>query len=236
MTVEVTNARVSYAGDGISTSFSIPFYFLQDSHVAVWKRAAYDSETQAPPAEARLELNSGYALTGAGNTAGGTLALADQLLAGERITIIRDVTPDQPAEFPENGPFPAATVEEALDKGAMFDQQLLEQLDRTIVVPVTVAEGFSAKLPDPTGNAGKLLGFNSIGDAIVPFDYPTVDIDALQQLALSNTSADASIGWIDGTGMGVILDEFRYFIGGDTSDSLRVGRGDVRVRSASGAA
>ena len=40
MTVSSQTAKVSYAGNGSTKTFAVPFYFLADSHLLVSKRAA----------------------------------------------------------------------------------------------------------------------------------------------------------------------------------------------------
>ena len=54
----------------------------------------------------------------------------------------------QNTDYTENDPFPAETHEEALDELTMNDQQMLEELDRTVQMDPDVS-GFDATFPDP---------------------------------------------------------------------------------------
>lgn len=232
MTVDVTTARVSYAGDGITTAFSIPFYFLANAHIAVWHRASYDEQTENPPNPTLKLAGTDYTVTGAGNTAGGTLTLATALLTGERLTVIRDVPLTQELDLPSSGVYDPESVENAFDKLTMSVQQLEERMDRILQVPATTSDQFNSTLGEPDGNSGKLLGVNSSGTKFDYFNYPTVDTEALNSLPLSNNSSDTALTWIDSSGLGIIDEELRLFIGNKSIDSLRIGKGDLRIRDA----
>ncbi len=231
MTVDVTTARVSYTGDGITTAFSIPFYFQANAHIAVWHRSSFDEQTENPPDPTLKSLGTDYTVTGAGNTAGGTLALATPLLTGERLTIIRDVPLTQELDLPSSGVYDPESVENAFDKLTMAVQQLEERMDRILQVPTTTSDQFSSTLGEPDGNSGKLLGVNSTGTKFDYFNYPTVNTDALNNLPLSNNSSDTALRWIDESGIGRVDDGFWFYLEDNTSNILRVANGDVRVRS-----
>jgi hypothetical protein len=130
MTISSTTAKVSYAGNGTTTAFVVPFYFLDASHLKVVKRTAAGIETT-------LTLTTNYSVTGAGVLSGGTVTLLVAPLSGETLVIARNAPLTQIIDYQTNDPFPAETHEQALDKLTMLVQQLQEQLDRAVKVAIT---------------------------------------------------------------------------------------------------
>lgn len=119
MTVESATASASYTGNGVTAIFPVPFYFLVDTDLKVTRKSA------ATGLVTTLVLNSDYTLTGAGNSAGGSLTSIPALPNLDEIYIERNVTAVQETAYPSNGPFPAASHERALDRLTMLVQQLL---------------------------------------------------------------------------------------------------------------
>jgi hypothetical protein len=115
MTVNANPATVSYNGADSPGPFAIPFYFLADSHVVVTKTV--DGVATTVP-------DTDYTLTGAGDEAGGSLLLDDDLATGESIDIDLVPTFDQQSEYGRNDPFPAEVTERALDKLTMLSKYL----------------------------------------------------------------------------------------------------------------
>lgn len=122
MTVESATASASYTGNGVTAIFPIPFYFLVDTDLKVTRKSA------ATGVISTLALNSDYTLTGAGNSAGGSLTSIPALPNFDEIYIERNVVAVQETAYPNNGPFPAASHERALDRLTMLIQQILTKL------------------------------------------------------------------------------------------------------------
>ena len=122
MTLASELSIVSYAGDGSTTVFAVPFLFLETAHLTVTLASA--SGVASAPA---------FSATGAGAAAGGTVTLTSVTPAsGETLTIERIVPVTQQTDYVPNDPFPAETHERALDKLTMIAQQL--DRDRKSVV------------------------------------------------------------------------------------------------------
>lgn len=154
MTVSTSIARVQYAGDGSSTVFAVPYYFLEDTHLRVVKTSG--------GADTVLVLNTGYTVSGAGNPAGGSITVSVIPVSGETITILRDVPVTQETDYIPNDPFPAESHERALDRATMQIQQLKERTDRA----ATLQEGLNWPLlltPGPN----LFLAWNSGGTGLV---------------------------------------------------------------------
>lgn len=136
MTVSSQLNRKSYNGDGASTSFATsPVAFFDDSDLEVRVVVI------ATGAETLLTLNTHYTVTG-GDGAVGTVNLAGGssphgvLLTTERLVILRVVPLTQETDFVQNDPSDAEVAEDAIDKLTMMAQQLSEENDRTIKLPV----------------------------------------------------------------------------------------------------
>lgn len=125
MTVASTTSRASYAGNGSTTTFTVPFYFLANTHLQVIKRAVSGIETT-------LTLTTDYTVSGAGVSGGGSVTCLVPPLAGETLVILRNVPFTQEVDYQSNDPFPAQTHEQALDKLTMELQQLNEVVSRAV--------------------------------------------------------------------------------------------------------
>lgn len=161
MALSSTTSRVSYLGDGATASFPVPFRFVQNSHITAKLRRSDATEVD-------WVEGTHYTLTGAGDAAGGTLTVSasptDYTPASGETLVIRRVVPlSQTSSFPLGGPFPSTSAESAFDVAAMRDQQLQEQVDRTLRFPVTDTVPLP-ELPSFSTRANKVLAFDSSGD------------------------------------------------------------------------
>lgn len=123
MTISTQAARQQYTGNGSQTAFPVPFPFLEEDHLLVYRQ------------DVLLVKDIEYAVSGAGFEVGGQVTLHEPLPAGQVLTILRDSPYTQELAFLENSPFPSELNERALDKLTMLLQQLHEMLQRAVVVP-----------------------------------------------------------------------------------------------------
>lgn len=140
MTVSTSINKVSYKGNGIVKEFAVPFYFLDASDIEIW----LVSETMP---ERKLEFESEYGVSGAGDLNGGSVTLNFIPAIGDRLTILRNIPMTQEIDYRENEIFPAETQERALDKLTMIAQQNAEKLTRTLTLGVTSEEDPDAIIP-----------------------------------------------------------------------------------------
>ena len=152
MTLSIQTSRVSYNGDGAQTVFDVTFPFVENAHIEAVLREAGGEET------AWVE-NTDYTLTG-GNGTTGVLTATEPPIAGATLLIRRIVPLTQEVDYPENGRFPAASHELALDLARMVDQQQQEVLDRSIKVPTTDPSSSISELPNCDDRRGMILGFD----------------------------------------------------------------------------
>lgn len=161
MTVSTTTSRADYTGNGVTTAFSVPFYFLDNSHLLVLRTVISTGVSTT------LVLSSDYTVTGAGVSGGGTVTCTVAPTAAQKISILRNVPLTQLTAYVPNDPFPAASHERALDQLTMEMQQVNELVSRAITLPAATT-GISTSLP--TAQALQLLGFNGAGTALTTYD------------------------------------------------------------------
>lgn len=184
MTVETTTARVTYTGAGTTGPFSVPFYFLEDDDLTVIKTTIADGT------EETLTLTTDYTVSGAGEAAGGSVTLVATLSSSYKLTIIRDPDILQPADYPANDRFPAATHEKALDRATMILQRLKDLIDRSFRLSDGDVSGISLILQNL--GAGKLIAVNSAGtgiESIAAADVDLATVSAFIQTLLDDADA-----------------------------------------------
>ncbi len=121
MTLASTTSRVTYTGNNTTTAFSFPYRFLANSHLTV-------SLVSATGAETVQVLDSDYTVTGAGETAGGTVTMTTAPTSTQELIIERIVPITQATDLRPNDRFPAETVEQVFDKLTMIAQQLADRV------------------------------------------------------------------------------------------------------------
>ncbi|MBR8224074.1 right-handed parallel beta-helix repeat-containing protein [Burkholderia ambifaria] len=159
MTVTSSIQDASYATDGSTTSFPTGFYFLNQNDVFVDK---IDSNGARTP----LMIGTDYSVNGAGMENGGTVTTNIAYAAGSTLHLYRLVPVTQETEFQQNDPFPAKTVEKALDKLTMIAQQESAATINSIRYPLS-EYGTDGTLPKKNDRAGKVLAFDSTGQQVL---------------------------------------------------------------------
>lgn len=181
MTIATSTARADYAGDNVSTVFTVPFYFLEPTHLRVIRRAADGTETL-------LTKDIHYTVAGAGSPEGGSITMSSAPASGTQIAILRNVPATQTLDYVANDPFPADSHERGLDKLTMIVQQQGEEVGRSLRVPVTDAA--LPVLPKLADRAGRLLAFSGAG---APVAGPLVSA-LISLLATASSPALAQSG------------------------------------------
>lgn len=161
MTVNSTTSRVSYAGNGVTVTFSVPFYFLAAADLVVIRTSSSGVQTT-------LVLNTDYTASGAGNQAGGSITCAAAPASGESLVIYRDPAVTQLVDYQPNDPFPAATHETALDKLTMISQRLKDLLNRSFRLSDGDTSNATTTLPSPSSNT--VIGWNQTGTGLQNID------------------------------------------------------------------
>jgi len=125
-------------------------------------------------------ITTNYALTGVGNSSGGTVNPYAPFADGS-VVFLRRVTPKtQTTDYVYNDAFGAESHEAALDKLTRMVQDLEERFSRAALFPVGLLSAFRGMLL-PSPSPGQLLGFDSNG---VWTTYPST----IAQLVVSPVS------------------------------------------------
>lgn len=167
MTVASTTSKVSYAGNGSTTAFTVPFYFLANTDLLVTYR------NNSTGTETVKTLTTDYTVTGAGVSSGGTVTMLSAPASGITVVIQRSVPLTQNVDYQPNDPFPANTHEMALDKLTMEAQQLQEQISRSIKLSTTNTMTSTEFTIGATDRANKVLGFDTAGELAVTQELGT---------------------------------------------------------------
>jgi len=153
-----TANTITYTGDGVLLAFAFPYLFYANGDLNV-----YLNDTTVTTAPVLQTITTHYSLgaTDAGNPAGGTVTMVTEPTSDEEVIIERIVDYTQDSAYVNYNRFPAPTVEKGLNRLAMSDQQLAEQIARCLKFGLeTTAIG---DIPAPVGD--KILGFNAGGTA-----------------------------------------------------------------------
>ncbi len=197
MTVASATSTVSYAGDGATTTFPVAFYFLDAAHV---KAILRDGDSGA---ETMWSQPADFAVSGAGDTAGGSLTASVAPPAGSALVIYREVPATQETDYVENDPFPAESHERALDKLTMIAQQLGREITRSFRLKISDPTE-SIELPDVEMRKGKYLFFDPATGVPSVASVVTVGslvVSAFWQGLLDENNAAASRQILDAAGL-----------------------------------
>jgi hypothetical protein len=165
MTISSQTGRQSYAGNGVTISFPVPFKFFNNADVTVILQSALG-------VDAPLTEGIHYTLSGAGDEAGGEAVLATAPAVGENLSTVLDPLLLQSVDYVSNDPFPAETHERALDRLTQMMIRTRDLVARTFRVP----DGDTSMLdvlPGAAARANKYLTFDNNGDPEVAATLPS---------------------------------------------------------------
>jgi|HubBroStandDraft_6_1064221.scaffolds.fasta_scaffold1057883_2 hypothetical protein len=166
MAVQPQANNISYATDGVSTAYNVPFYFSEQPDLIV----TYSDPEGDPPVT--LVLNSDYTVSGVVDpklgtySAGGVVTTTSVLAAGGTLLIVRSTPESQPYVWNPGDPFPSGTTEAAHDREMLCLQDLAQAFQ---VVGIALGPPSSGsysngniimnKNPQPGGTAGWIYIF-----------------------------------------------------------------------------
>jgi len=157
-TIDTETAQVRYAGNGVTTAFSVTFQFFEASTLRV--------RTVVGETTTRLTFGLDYSVTG-GNGETGAVTISPALSTGTSLLIDLDMPILQETiDLAPNGPLPAEDVEQGFDRIVTMVKQLRQDLtdvsDRALLAPVSDLAS-PGPLPTVTGRANSILGFDGTG-------------------------------------------------------------------------
>lgn len=115
--------KVQYTGNGSTTVFPYTFAIFADSDMVVY----VDDEI----------IETGYTVSGAGQTDGGNVTFDTAPADGKKITLLRQVSVERVTDFQEGGTFRPKNINDELDRQTAFIQQTQEEMSRCVKVDVT---------------------------------------------------------------------------------------------------
>lgn len=178
-----SNKAGPYSCDGAQTQFTFSFKIFKEEDLKV-------IHTDSSGKETTLTLTTDYTVAATNNDFdnGGTVTTVQTYPSGDKITIIRELAIKQETDYLENDPFPSETLEDALDRLTMTAQQLLEQINRVLIVPISDPSA-NLEIPTKTSRASKFLGFDSNGNAIASNISSAVPATAYMETLLDDENA-----------------------------------------------
>lgn len=185
MTISSTTNRVSFSGNGVTTAFSFPYYFLVNADLIVVLRSSAGVETTQT-------ITTHYTVSGAANPAGGTVTMVTAPASGETLTIYRDPARTQDLDLVENDEMPAEEIEKRFDKLTMIAQRLADLQARTFKLKETDSAA-TLELPLLADRASNYLAFDASGLPIASSgDVANVTVSAYMATVLDDTTAAAA--------------------------------------------
>ena len=166
MTVSSSTNKVSYSGNGSLTTFAYSFKIFDQGDLTVILRAADGTETVQT-------ITTHYTVSGVGSASGGNVVFGSAPASGVTVVIIREQPLTQGLDLVANDPFPAESLEEALDKVVFMTQKHEEELSRAIKASRTNTLTGSEFTISATDRANKLFSFDSSGNLSIAQELGT---------------------------------------------------------------
>lgn len=180
MTLSTITSTKEHVGNGVAVDFGYDFLIFESDHMKVYLNGILQA--------------SGYAVSGVGNPAGGTVTFSVAPANGVRVSLYRVVPMTQLTDYLPYDKFPSAAHEAALDKLTMIVQQVEEITQRAISAPIGSDPDVDYTLPQY--DAGKGLMWNPLTKELTNSDDNINGIvsDAQAAASASAGSASASAG------------------------------------------
>ena len=170
MTVSTTTIKNSASGNGSNTTFAYSFKVFASSELKVVVRT---NATGAESVRAEGSGSTNYSVTGVGNAAGGNVVFVTAPLSTETVVLYRASAKTQSFDLVENDPFLAESFEESLDKITHQNQEMQEEIDRTLKLSSTNTMTSTEFTQGSTDRASKVLSFDSSGELSVAQELGT---------------------------------------------------------------
>ena len=166
MTVSSSTNKVSYSGNGSLTTFAYTFKIFDQGDLTVILRAADGTETTQT-------ITTHYTVSGVGSASGGNVVFGSAPASGVTVVIIREQPLTQGLDLVANDPFPAESLEEALDKLVFMSQKHEEELSRAIKGSRTNVISNSEFTVSATDRANKVFSFDASGNLSIAQELGT---------------------------------------------------------------
>jgi len=189
MTLSTTSTRVSYSGNGATTSFAFSFKIWAASNLKVYSR---DNTTLV---DTLLTLTTDYTVDIITYPNTGNVVFTTAPASGKTIIILRDMPLTQELDLIASGSFAAENVEAQLDKLAAEIQTLREMIARTPRLPIGSSLA-DLEIPNlSTAVAGDALCVNATGDGwtLAAAAVSSATVSAFMATVLDDANASAAL-------------------------------------------
>jgi alpha-tubulin suppressor-like RCC1 family protein len=129
MTVTAAEARVEYAGNGVTFIFAYPYQFFEGNDLDVW---LFDDATGVGTQQV---IGTDYTVSGVLNPTGGNVTFAVPPPGGHTVIIINSPDIVQTLHYVNADDFPADSHEQGLDRLTKICQRLSDRIDRAVRAP-----------------------------------------------------------------------------------------------------
>ena len=182
--------RIQYTADGALTTYEFPFAIFSTEDIEV-----YLNNTK--------QDSAAYSVTGVRDSEGGSITFAVAPTSGTTVTIVRNLSIERTSDFQEGGALRADTLNDEFDYQIACQQQLAENLNRSMVLPpYAVANDVDLTLPTPS--AGKAIVWNADGTNL---ENSTVSVNALESTLKSYKESAESAASAATTKAGIASDK-----------------------------
>lgn len=188
MTLSATAQRVSYSGDGSTTTFAFAF--------TIWAAAEMKVYLVSSAGVATLKtLTTHYTLSPSSYPATGNVVMVTAPAVGETLVLIRLQALSQALDLVNGDPMPSDLIERRFDILTGIIQNLSERLDRALTLPVqTSLSGIEYPIPTSAEDNYALLWDNATGDFKFGsiLSTATVTVSAFGQTLIDDANAAAA--------------------------------------------
>lgn len=179
--IDDVTPRIAYTATSGQTEFAIPFAFFEDADIKV-----YQNDTLKT-----LTTHYTVAGEGASDLATRKVTLVTGATLNDSIVIVRDIAVARTTDFPDTGPFQIETLNTALDRIIAIQQQLEDQVVRTLrLADSDPTENLD--IPAVADRASKFLAFDADGAPTVAAAVTEVPVSSFMQTVLDDTNAAAA--------------------------------------------
>lgn len=196
MSIHDSNNKTLQDGNGTQTTFEFTFKIFKDSDLKVYKVDKETGEMGDP-----LELNRDYTVTINKVGEGGKVIFTEAPTEEQQAGIYRDIAITQPASIPVDTEYVEKTLENALDRSCMIDQQQQEQINRCIQLPPfsngNTPEPGSPSFEDvevelPVPKAENVLAWDEEGKSLTNYDVKKeiADFEDAVDTRITNSVSD----------------------------------------------
>jgi hypothetical protein len=174
-----------FTGNGVTTTFPFAYKVFSTADVQVIRL------TISTGIETTLTIVTDYTITLNGDqdsNPGGNIVLVAALSALYTLTATSDIANLQPTDLTNQGGFYPEVITDALDRATIQIQQLADQTDRAIKIPLSDGV-LDMTTPVVSARQGKYLAFDSLG---LPIASVGTGNDSALRTDLANASASSA--------------------------------------------